>query len=644
MRKTAYLLVVVVLLLAAPVFAQGPFNDVPTDHWAYDAVNKLQKDGIVIGYPDGTFGGKRAMSRYEFATAIARMLPLIGGQDLSSYATKSELQNAIAGIKIPEMPDLSTYATKADVDAIKKLVDEFRDEIAALGVDVDALKRDVAALSARVDAIEAEMKRVRFTGDVNIFGIATSAQKGDPIDVDQRNLNGAAVSETKNNDTLLRNVGVVKDFDLNIVGRVSQTTTAVATINYGDYLNYLGFVDDYVGGHRATSTSSVSSPLISGASTSLSDAFFPYYLYINTGLCGKGSLTMGRFPLQWTPYTLKKIDVDSYTSILKTDDGNYPVDGIKAAYNFGGVDVTLFAAKNDENNYLVNGLTGQPTLADGNFTTNDIGGHSVGGLTTQITQSAGGRVTFGTPWKGVIGLTYYQAWSEGAWAGLSSQDQAQVYGADLNIPFGKFGFVGSWTKSNALKNDRVAGARDITDDNVAWDGKLTATFGKLGIGAGYKSIGRNFTAAGAWDKIGRWTNPSDVKGPYVDITIPIARKLKLALNGEMLTAIDNLSGLPIGTNDSQVTKAEAGVKWGMSNTNSMVLGYEWVKWNPSMARIHTGTESYLTLGWAHQMSANAGFKVGYQFVNWDGGRNLIPYAPATDYKGGVAVAQFGVSF
>ena len=129
MRKTAYLLIVAVLLLGAPicVFAQGPFNDVPTDHWAYDAVNKLQKDGIVIGYPDGTFGGKRAMSRYEFATAIARILPLIVGPDLSNYVTKPELQQAIAGIKIPEMPDLSQYATKADLDALKKLIDEFRE-------------------------------------------------------------------------------------------------------------------------------------------------------------------------------------------------------------------------------------------------------------------------------------------------------------------------------------------------------------------------------------------------------------------------------------------------------------------------------------------------------------------------------------
>ena len=647
MRKTAYLLVVVALLLAAPAFAQGPFNDVPTDHWSYDAVNKLQKEGIVIGYPDGTFGGKRAMSRYEFATAIARMLPMIQNQDLSNYATKSDL----AGIRTSEMPDLSTYATKADADAIRKLVDEFRDEIAALGVDVDALKRDVAALVARVDALEAEQKRVRITGDVNVFGIATSARQGMPIDLDQRNLNDPATTSagSAKRDTLLRNVRVVKDFDLTITGRVSQTTTAVATINYGNYLNYLGFVDDYIGGPRptskggfseATDTSGNSVFVNQAKQDTLSDGFFPYYLYINSGF-GKGSVTVGRFPLQWTPYTLKKIDVDAYTSILKTDDGNYPVDGIKAAYNFGGVDLTLFAAKNDENDYLMNGLTGQPTLANSPFTTNDNLGHSVGGLLAPITQSAGARLTLGTPWKGVLGVTYYQAWSESAWALYAAQDQARVYGADLNVPIGNFGFVGSWTKSDALKNDR-AGGFNITDDNVAWDGKFTATFGKLGIGAGYKSIGRNFAAAGAWDKIGRWTNPADVNGPYVDISIPIARKLKIALNGEMLTALDNtVSGV---SHNDKVTKAEAGLQWGMSKTNSMVLGYEWVQFNPDDARIDDSTESYLTLGWAHQMSDNAGFKVGYQFVNWDGGKTPT-YSPyGADYKGGVAVAQFGVSF
>ena len=649
MRKTAYLLVVVALLLAAPAFAQGPFNDVPTDHWSYDAVNELQKAGIVIGYPDGTFGGKRAMSRYEFATAIARMLPMIN-PDLSTYVTKSELQDALNGIKTAGMPDLSTFATKADVDALRKLIDEYRDEMAALGVDVDALRRDVAALCARVDALEAEQKRVRITGDVNVFGIATASESPGTgqtaIDLDQRLL-ASTVGEAKK-DTLSRNIGVVKDFDLTITGRVSQTTTAVATINYGNYLNYLCFVDDYIQGVRPTSKGGVGEiPAGSGnfydqtKQNTLSDGFFPYYLYINTGL-GKGSLTVGRFPIQWTPYTLKKIDVDTYTNIQKTKDGNYPMDGIKAAYNFGGVDVTLFAAKNDENDYLANGLTGQPNLAASWGTTNQIGGNSVGGLLGPITQSAGARVTFGTPWKGTLGATYYNAWSQSAWALGAPQDQARVYGADLTVPLGNLGLVASWTKSDALGNDRVAGAPDVTEDNVAWDGAITGTFGRLGAKAGFKSIGRNFTAAGAWDKIGRWTNPTDVKGPYVDFTYPIARKLKIALSGEMLETIDNTaSGLP---KDVKVNKAEAGLQWGMSKTNSMVLGYEWVQIDPDMAGVDAGVESYLTLGWAHEMSANAHFSVGYQFVNWDGGKTPGESAYGADYKGGVAVAQFGVNF
>ena len=57
--------------------ASGPFADVPTDHWAYTSVEKLRDAGIVIGYPDMTYGGKRAMTRYEFAVAIARLLALI---------------------------------------------------------------------------------------------------------------------------------------------------------------------------------------------------------------------------------------------------------------------------------------------------------------------------------------------------------------------------------------------------------------------------------------------------------------------------------------------------------------------------------------------------------------------------------------
>ena len=46
------------------------FPDVPANHWAYEAVAKLAGNGIIKGYPDGTFKGDRSMTRYEFAMML----------------------------------------------------------------------------------------------------------------------------------------------------------------------------------------------------------------------------------------------------------------------------------------------------------------------------------------------------------------------------------------------------------------------------------------------------------------------------------------------------------------------------------------------------------------------------------------------
>lgn len=50
------------------------FPDVPKGHWAYDFVKDLSDKGYLVGYPDGTFKGDKAMTRYEFATALYRSL------------------------------------------------------------------------------------------------------------------------------------------------------------------------------------------------------------------------------------------------------------------------------------------------------------------------------------------------------------------------------------------------------------------------------------------------------------------------------------------------------------------------------------------------------------------------------------------
>ena len=51
--------------------SETAFNDVPQGHWAYSALEVLSKDGVLEGYPDGSFKGDETMTRYEMAQIIA---------------------------------------------------------------------------------------------------------------------------------------------------------------------------------------------------------------------------------------------------------------------------------------------------------------------------------------------------------------------------------------------------------------------------------------------------------------------------------------------------------------------------------------------------------------------------------------------
>ena len=124
MRKIAVLAAIVaVAALAAPAFSQtNPFMDVPMNHWAYDAIGQLAAHGILSGYPDGLYKGKQQTTRYEMASVLARALAVVD----------------------------MTKASKQDVEMLKRLVVEFKDELEALGVRVDELDERVALLESRL--------------------------------------------------------------------------------------------------------------------------------------------------------------------------------------------------------------------------------------------------------------------------------------------------------------------------------------------------------------------------------------------------------------------------------------------------------------------------------------------------------------
>lgn len=95
-KKFALILaaVLVVTLSASAFAAKNPFADVPADHWAYDSVVQLAAVGLVEGYPDGTYGGTRSMTRYEaamvFARALARLEALVEDQVIANTAGVQE--------------------------------------------------------------------------------------------------------------------------------------------------------------------------------------------------------------------------------------------------------------------------------------------------------------------------------------------------------------------------------------------------------------------------------------------------------------------------------------------------------------------------------------------------------------------------
>ena len=123
MKRFAALVAVLALVaFAAPAFAANPFMDVPMNHWAYDAVSQLASRGVVSGYPDGAFKGEWKATRYEMASVVARALAYV---DMNK-------------------------ASKQDLELLKKLVVEFKDELDALGVKVDELDSRVALLEDRI--------------------------------------------------------------------------------------------------------------------------------------------------------------------------------------------------------------------------------------------------------------------------------------------------------------------------------------------------------------------------------------------------------------------------------------------------------------------------------------------------------------
>lgn len=188
-RIAASITLCVVLLTTSALVAAGQpraadvSETVPFEHWAYDAVQMLVDEGILIGYPDGTFKGDRALTRYEFAQAVSRLLQAISTEDLAAHRGPQGPRGP-QGVRGPVgprgevgptgppgpvgpqgRPGPAVTPSEEDIaEIVEGLTREFAEELAEFQNQTAAVRTQVEELDERLNAIEEQPAFPEVTG------------------------------------------------------------------------------------------------------------------------------------------------------------------------------------------------------------------------------------------------------------------------------------------------------------------------------------------------------------------------------------------------------------------------------------------------------------------------------------------------
>ncbi|MEB3211304.1 MAG: iron uptake porin [Leptolyngbyaceae bacterium] len=138
---------------AAQVTSVSQLSDVEPTDWAFQALQSLvERYGCIAGYPDGTYRGNRAMTRYEFAAGLNACLDRINELIAAGLADK---------------------VSREDLAVLQRLQEEFAAELATLRGRVDALEARVSELEANQFSTTTKLR-----GEV-IFAQEAAIDQGD---------------------------------------------------------------------------------------------------------------------------------------------------------------------------------------------------------------------------------------------------------------------------------------------------------------------------------------------------------------------------------------------------------------------------------------------------------------------------------
>ncbi|HEY3779502.1 MAG TPA: S-layer homology domain-containing protein [Fimbriimonadaceae bacterium] len=687
MNKTLKLALGAVLAVGIimPAFAQTDnFPDVPDNHWAYEALARLKKDGLLVGYPDGLFRGNRPASRYELAVAIhatyVHLKSITDGLQAEIDALKNTqpqdiqpLKDAIAQLQ-DEVNNMKGWG--ADIDNLKKLADQFQKELASLGVDVEGLKRDLADLAKRVGVLEAHRLPFDIHGELDMFMVAGASNSHEPgitvdgrpvgvripysngkydtagMDVDSTIYHELDLSLKSNNDT-----GPKWHGDIVVGNMISGSATGI---------NSLFSTGANTGGGFSMSRTGTG-PFSTGAETVyVQDLAVDF----DTSIVGQGlAAELGRTGYSIDPYIFQRPDTNPYFQNDRWSNGKWYFDGGILGFHFGGVRLDAFGGKTDDL-VTTTGISYQQLSVGsvGHINSTNPNGLMSGvlpinedlGLNLKVPLGQNGKLDLAYVWfesnngVGPGGSTPVQSAPNGASNVVANR--ADVYGGDLKWNFGSIVFDGGYSASEL----KLGNSNLTNKDNYAWHGQLAYDTQRWGAQVGYRQIMPQFGAPGDWGRIGSWWNPTDIQGPEANIHLNLSQTVKLSVAGEWDEGTGTNFNLPASLGGGPSTglshsdtighyTAELGFR--LNDAWNLTLGTELVYWHLPVAGAPASnpTQQWYNVGLGYNLSDQARLSFLYQYSNWDSKGNTAfqPFAnnfTGAKYSGSLLTTQLSVKF
>jgi hypothetical protein len=637
--NTKLFALVAAMSIVVPALAQDNFPDTPENHWAYEAIENLKREGILVGYPAGTYKGARATSRYELAVALnaayQRLKNLTDGlanqitevrNELSKMGPDAALSKRLMDIEA-QLKGMS--GLKDDMDAMKKMTTEFQSELAALGVDVEQMQKDMAEMRAMMT----QKQSVTIGGDANIWTIAGAADDANKLVFDQAGRQLGIDDQGTPRSSILSDLNIYHEIALSLKGGQDG-----------------GFKWD---GTIVNTNMFAGEEMVVRVSGNQSDPFTfqPYFenasdtyiqrLAIDLSGVLPFSPSVGRIGLQTVnPYLYRRSDVTPTFENARWDNGDWLMDGAIVRVGVGTGEVRLFGGRHSglkTNNGLdiqprrvvVPTLLGDTKRGPGPIAseTSEMVG-STFGVDAVIPIGPNGNVNLGF-------LQHFVDRENSDFVPSGSADRLEVLGGGLSYSFSdNLKFNSGVAVSTPRKGGKDLGTSGSRKRNKAYFFDLDYSQEKWSLGLGFRRIDQEFNSLGDWGRQGiayneRAITDLELRGQYA-----FTDKLSLQFKGRQGYDLISFNGeMPRYTNVDSKLGFEISDSW------MTYLGFEQYEKD---FRSDNEKERYqwISLGIRTKASSNTLVHLVYQRMS-----GKVPtFFASPSYRGNIVAAQVSVRF